>query len=48
MTDTPGSHWPLPPIARWLPQYRPGWLRFDLLAGATLAAYAVPVSLRPR
>ncbi len=33
------------PIARWLPRYQPAWLRFDLVAGATLAAYAVPVSL---
>ncbi|QDU23527.1 SulP family inorganic anion transporter [Urbifossiella limnaea] len=45
MTDKPGNPWPLLPIAGWLSQYRRGWLRFDLLAGATLAAYAVPVSL---
>jgi len=45
MRDRPGNRWPLLPIAGWLPQYRLGWLRFDLLAGATLAAYAVPVSL---
>src|SRR5262249_18540624 len=31
--------------ADWLPEYRPAWLRFDLIAGVTLAAYAVPVSL---
>ena len=29
----------------WLPSYQPGWLRFDLVAGGTLAAYAVPQSL---
>lgn len=45
MADAPDHRWPLPPIARWLPRYRRGWLRFDLIAGATLAAYAVPVSL---
>ena len=29
----------------WLPQYRASWLRFDVVAGVTLAAYAVPVPL---
>jgi sulfate permease, SulP family len=33
------------PICQWLPQYQRAWLRDDLVAGATLAAYAVPVSL---
>ena len=33
------------PIARWLSQYRREWLASDVLAGVTLAAYAVPVSL---
>jgi hypothetical protein len=28
-----------------LPHYPPQWLRFDLVAGVTLAAFAVPVSL---
>jgi high affinity sulfate transporter 1 len=32
-------------IAEWLPQYQSAWLRFDVVAGITLAAYAVPVSL---
>src|SRR5215468_2144671 len=45
MSDTPGKPWPLLPITGWLPLYQLGWLRFDLVAGATLAAYAVPVSL---
>jgi high affinity sulfate transporter 1 len=45
MDDKPVSRWRFLPIAGWLPRYRLGWLRFDLLAGATLAAYAVPVSL---
>jgi high affinity sulfate transporter 1 len=34
----------LPP-ARWLAQYQIGWLAGDIVAGVTLAAYAIPVSL---
>lgn len=34
----------LPP-ARWLRDYRLGWLPADMIAGITLAAYAIPVSL---
>lgn len=34
----------LPPIA-WLRAYQPSWLGGDLVAGITLAAYAVPVAL---
>lgn len=33
------------PIFRWLPGYDRSWLRPDIVAGITLAAYAVPVSL---
>ena len=33
------------PPARWLPDYRPAWLGADIVAGITLAAYAIPVSL---
>jgi len=33
------------PPARWLADYRTAWLRDDLAAGVTLAAYAIPVSL---
>jgi sulfate permease, SulP family len=33
------------PPARWLASYRLEWLLRDAVAGATLAAYAVPVSL---
>jgi high affinity sulfate transporter 1 len=33
------------PPARWLAQYDPSWLPLDLIAGVTLAAYAIPVSL---
>lgn len=34
-----------PPIGRWLPRYDRACLRWDLIAGVTLAAYAIPVSL---
>jgi high affinity sulfate transporter 1 len=33
-----------PPL-KWLPEYQVKWLGSDVLAGITLAAYAVPVSL---
>ena len=33
------------PPARWLAEYRADWLRHDIIAGVTLAAYAIPVSL---
>lgn len=33
------------PITHWLPKYRAAWLRDDIVAGITLAAYAIPVSL---
>jgi high affinity sulfate transporter 1 len=33
------------PPARWLAEYRASWLRLDIIAGVTLAAYAIPVSL---
>jgi sulfate permease, SulP family len=33
------------PPAQWLPGYRAAWLRHDVVAGITLAAYAIPVSL---
>ena len=36
--------WWFPP-ARWLREYRPSWLTGDVVAGITLAAYAIPVSL---
>lgn len=34
----------LPPLG-WLADYQPAWLGADLVAGVTLAAYAVPVAL---
>ncbi len=36
------SMWPL---TRWVSSYRRDWLASDVLAGVTLAAYAIPVSL---
>jgi SulP family sulfate permease len=33
------------PAARWLADYRAAWLSGDIVAGVTLAAYAVPVAL---
>src|SRR5262245_65805131 len=33
-----------PPV-QWLARYQSEWLKFDLIAGITLAAYAVPVSM---
>jgi SulP family sulfate permease len=33
------------PSLEWLPNYQSAWLRLDLVAGITLAAYAIPVSL---
>jgi SulP family sulfate permease len=36
--------WWFPP-ARWLAEYRVAWLPGDIVAGITLAAYAIPVSL---
>jgi high affinity sulfate transporter 1 len=45
MAETHEKRWRFLPIAGWLPQYQAAWLRFDVVAGITLAAYAVPVSL---
>jgi MFS superfamily sulfate permease-like transporter len=36
--------WWFPP-ARWLAEYSAAWLQGDIVAGITLAAYAIPVSL---
>jgi len=33
------------PPAEWFSAYRAAWLRHDVIAGITLAAYAIPVSL---
>ena len=46
MEDQKGTAWLcwFPP-ARWLAEYRPSWVVGDIVAGITLAAYAIPVSL---
>jgi high affinity sulfate transporter 1 len=33
------------PVLKWLPAYQSQWLRADLIAGVTLAAYLVPAGL---
>jgi sulfate permease, SulP family len=33
------------PVLRWLPEYRAAWLRPDLVAGLTLAAYLLPAGI---
>src|SRR5467141_2341569 len=33
------------PVLAWLPGYQPKWLRADLIAGVTLAAYLMPAGL---
>src|SRR3984893_5195325 len=46
MTQQSGPTWlRYVPAARWLADYRVEWLASDVVAGATLAAYAIPVSL---
>lgn len=45
MAATPHDRWNLMPIAGWLPRYERAWLGPDAVAGITLAAYAIPVSL---
>lgn len=42
---TPPGWKALFPPAQWLPAYQARWLGADLVAGVTLAAYAIPVSL---
>src|SRR6476646_4296144 len=42
--QSPSAYWWFPP-AQWLRDYRAAWLSSDLIAGMTLAAYAIPVSL---
>lgn len=43
--DPPCTDPMLPAFAPWRSDYRATWLRNDLVAGVTLAAYAIPVSL---
>jgi sulfate permease, SulP family len=39
------ARWRRVPAAAWLPRYQRGWLRGDLVAGAVVAALAVPQAL---
>jgi SulP family sulfate permease len=43
--STSRDHAKAAPILGWLAGYRPAWLPHDIIAGVTLAAYAIPVSL---
>ena len=44
--ERPGSGWrAVFPPTQWLASYRTQWLAADAVAGVTLAAYAIPVSL---
>ena len=46
VANPPASGWRgVFPPAQWLAGYRPQWLGRDAVAGVTLAAYAIPVSL---
>src|SRR2546426_4634901 len=46
MTQQSGPSWfQRVPATHWLADYRVEWLASDAIAGATLAAYAIPVSL---
>jgi high affinity sulfate transporter 1 len=43
---TPNRGWrSIFPPAQWLSRYQAAWLRHDVVAGVTLAAYAIPVAL---
>src|SRR5580698_664071 len=44
MTDRAAWRSLFPPIA-WVASYEPAWVGADLVAGVTLAAYAIPVAL---
>ena len=46
MYKAPPSIWKsLLPAFQWLPEYQRSWLRGDLTAGVTLAAYLLPAAL---
>jgi high affinity sulfate transporter 1 len=40
-----GNWYNIFPVLTWLPAYQPKWLRADLIAGVTLAAYLMPAGL---
>ena len=41
----PEGRWRRVPMVRWLPRYQAAWLRGDLIAGAVVAALAIPQAL---
>jgi MFS superfamily sulfate permease-like transporter len=43
--SAPPRKWSWLPPVRWLGTYQAAWLPADVIAGVTLAAYAIPVSL---
>jgi SulP family sulfate permease len=43
--STAGRWYTIFPVLTWLPAYQPTWLRADLVAGVTLAAYLMPAGL---
>ncbi len=45
LTEAPAGWRAIFPPASWLRSYQASWLRHDVIAGVTLAAYAIPVSL---
>ena len=44
-TTVSDQRWRRVPLVRWLPRYQVAWLRGDLVAGAVVAALAVPQAL---
>src|SRR3954453_5603798 len=40
-----GGRWRRVPVVAWLPRYERGWLGGDVVAGAVVAALAIPQSL---
>ena len=46
ISDMPADRWSSAfPLAKWRSEYQASWLSQDAVAGVTLAAYAIPVSL---
>jgi len=40
-----GGRWRRVPLVQWRPRYQVAWLRRDLVAGAVVAALAIPQAL---
>src|SRR5437870_10635716 len=45
LVTTGGRWYNISPALNWLRAYKPNWLRADLIAGVTLAAYLMPAGL---